>query len=510
MRPGMNEPNSNSTAVELVGTGVHGLDEVLEGGLPADRLYLIEGTAGTGKTTLGLQFLLEGHARGEACLYVTLSESREELDAVAASHGWSLGGVHVLELLISEDALKRESTYTIFEPSEVELSDTVARVLAEVDRVKPVRVVLDSLSEFRLLAQSLLRYRRQTLALKQFFMGRNCTVLLLNDRHPGEADVQLHSIAHGVIVLDQLTAEFGGAKRRLNVVKLRGRTYQSGFHDFVIATGGLAVFPRLVAARHSHRISDGPLLSGVAGIDALMGGGIDRGTGTMLVGPAGSGKSTLALQYAVAAAARGERAAAYLFDERPHTLLKRLDGLNIPLRKYVESGHVTIRQIDPAEFSPGELASIIQAAVEPPSGDGARVVVIDSLNGYVQSMPEERFLNVQLHELLTYLAQLGVVTFLIVAQPGLVGTNLQAPFDASYLVDAVVLLRHFESNGRIHQAISTIKRRTGPHERMLREFGFNESGIVVGEPLIEYQGVLNGSAIDGATFPAVALRGQPP
>lgn len=495
----MDRSISSLPGASSVATGVGGLDDILFGGLTADRIYLVEGDPGAGKTTLGMQFLIEGAAHGEPCLYITLSESRAELESVAVSHGWDLRGIEIHEFLVSEDTLKPESTYTIFQPSELELGDTVTKVLAEVERAKPVRVVLDSLSEFRLLAQSPLRYRRQILALKQFFMGRKCTVLLLDDRISEAADLQVHSIAHGVITLEQLAPDFGGARRRLRVVKLRGRAYRGGFHDFRIARGGLRVFPRLVAQDHPTDATPATLSSGIESLDALMGGGVDRATSTMLIGPAGSGKSTVVMQYATAAAQRGERVAAFVFDERPYTLLKRLDGLGIPLRQYVDSGLVTIQQVDPAELSPGEFAAIVQAAVEPVSGAaGASVVVIDSLNGYLQAMPEERFLLVQLHELFTYLAQQNVATFLTVAQHGLIGTNMQAPVDATYLADTVVLLRYFEARGRIRQAISVIKRRSGAHERTLRELTFTPHGIVVGEPLTEFQGVLTGVPMGGS------------
>jgi circadian clock protein KaiC len=476
-------------------TGIGGLDQVLLGGLTANRIYLIEGEPGAGKTTLGLQFLMAGVRRGEECLYVTLSESEAEIQGVADSHGWSLDGVNFLEMLVSEDALRPESNYTIFQPSEVELGDTVAHVVEEVEKRKPTRIVVDSLSEFRLLAQSPIKYRRQILALKQFFLGRKCTVLLLDDRAGNATDIGLHSIVHGVIQLQQLAPEFGGARRRLRVLKLRGRRYVSGYHDFNIVRGGLEVFPRLVAHERSSLAAPGAFSSGITEIDALLGGPIDSGTSTMLLGPAGSGKSTLVMQYVWAAARAGARAAVFVFDERPETLLKRLDGLHIDIRPYVENGQITIVQVDPAELSPGEFAVKVQQAVEPESGQPASLVVIDSLNGYMQAMPEERFLIVQLHELLTYLAQRAVATFLVVAQHGLVGPTMQAPFDATYLADTVLMFRYFEADGFIRDALSVVKRRSGAHERTLREFTLTQDGISVGPPLRDLSGVLTGVAV---------------
>ena len=351
-------------AENLAGSGIAGLDEILEGGFPRDRVLLIEGDPGAGKTTLALQFLLEGVAQGEPCLHVTLGESRDELAEVAASHGWSLDGIELLELVATERELSPESTYTVFEAGEVELGDTINKVLAEVERCKPKRVVIDSLSEFRLLAQNSIRYRHQTLALKQFFGGRECTVLLLDDRTSGHGDLDLHSITHGVLTLEQLAPEFGGARRRLRIVKLRGRHYRGGWHDFVLEQGGMRVFPRLVAQGRATRPIGDPLLSGIEGLDTMLGGGISRGTATMLIGPSGTGKSTVVAQYVSSAAARGERVAMFLFDERPATLLLRLDGMGIPLREQVESGLVKLQQVDPGELSPSQFAWAVQEVVE--------------------------------------------------------------------------------------------------------------------------------------------------
>ncbi len=481
-----------STSPELASTGIAGLDEVLGGGFPRDRVLLVEGDPGAGKTTLALRFLLEGVAGGERCLLVTLGESRAELEHVASSHGWSLAGIDILELVTSESELQPASMYTVFDAAEVELEETISRVLAEVERCKPRRVVIDSLSEFRLLAQSSIRYRHQTLALKQFFGGRECTVLLLDDRTSGQNDLNLHSITHGVISLEQLAPEFGGARRRLRVVKMRGQRYRDGWHDFLLERGGMKVFPRLVAHDREWRDQGEPLASGIKGLDAILGGGIDRGTATMLIGPTGTGKSTISAQYASAAAAAGERVAMFLFDERPVTLLARMDGMGIPLRQQVAAGLIVIQQVDPAELSQSQFATAVQDAVEPAEGPAASVVVIDSLNGYLLAMPEERFLNIQLHELLTYLAQLGVATFMTVVERGLNGIATETVLEASYLADTVVAFRYFELDGSIRQAISVVKRRTGNHERTLREMSFTSHGVEVGEPLTELRGLLTG------------------
>jgi circadian clock protein KaiC len=465
------------------------LDDILGGGFAPNRLYLVEGDPGAGKTTLALQFLLEGARAGERGLYVTLSETKEELDEVARSHGWSLDPLTVCELIPSEESLLPDAQTRMFHPSEVELSETTRAVLAEVERIKPTRVVFDSLSEMRLLAQNPLRYRRQILGLKQFFAGRQCTVLLLDDRTSEVNDLHLQSLAHGVVTLEQLAPEYGAERRRLRVVKMRGKLFRGGFHDFTIIRGGLEVYPRLVAAEHRRPFEPGQLKSGVAALDALLGGGLDRGTSALLMGPTGSGKSSIATQYAVAAAEAGERAVVFTFDESLTTLYARSAGLGMDLRGHVEAGRVRVHQVDPAEMSPGEFAHRVRQSVEE---DGARVVVIDSLNGYLNAMPEERFLTIQLHELLTYLGQQGVVTFLVVAQHGLMGVNMRAPVDASYLADSVILLRYFEARGKIRRAVSVVKKRSGAHEDTLREMRLGPDGIWVGEPLADFHGVLTG------------------
>jgi circadian clock protein KaiC len=398
-------------------------------------------------------------------------------------------------LVAPEDSLKPESQYTIFEPSEIELGDTIAAVLGAVERVQPQRMVFDSLSELRLLAQSPLRYRRQILALKQFFAGRGCTVLLLDDGTSEAHDLQVHSIAHGVVALDQVAPEYGRARRRLRVTKMRGRSYVGGYHDFEIEYGGLRVFPRLVAADHRQLTEHGRLPSGIAALDELIPGGVDRGNSTLVMGPAGAGKSAIVLQYVMSAAARGECSSLFLFDESIETTLRRAAGMGFDLREAIASGTVRIRQIDPAEVSPGEFAALVREAVDPAQGQPASVVVIDSVNGYLQAMPEERFLVIQLHELLTYLGQLGVATFLVLAQHGLIGSAMQAPIDPTYLADIVVLLRYFEIAGEVRRAISVMKRRAGPHEKTIREFQITSTGIHVGPPATNLQGVLTGTPV---------------
>jgi circadian clock protein KaiC len=482
--------NPDSVAVvERSTSGVAGLDDVLNGGLIPYRVYLIDGDPGAGKTTLALQFLLEGKKLGEKCLYVTLSETKEELTAGAASHGWSLEGIEVFELDGRERDLDPDAQVTMFHPSEVELTETTNAILEAVQHANPTRIVLDSLSEMRLLAQNSLRYRRQILALKQFFIGRKSTVFILDDRTSEGSDLQLHSIAHGVINLEQAAPIFGAARRRLRVMKFRGSNYRGGFHDFSITEGGLTVFPRLVACEHGDQFPRGQIKSGVTALDALLGGGPDRGTSTLLMGPAGCGKSTIAVQYAVAAAARGDHAVIFAFDESVATLKIRMDALNIKIREGVGPGEIAIRNIDPAELSPGEFTDLVRQAVE---NDDARVVVLDSLNGYMNSMPEEQFLTAQLHELLTYLGRRGVATFMVVAQHGLIGTNVQSPIDTSYLADSVVLLRFFEYAGRVKKAISVVKKRSGPHEETIRELFFDKTGIHLSEPLAQFQGILAG------------------
>ncbi|SEA98299.1 ATPase domain-containing protein [Variovorax sp. YR216] len=491
-------PDEHHSAPPLLKMGVPGLDDVLGGGLTAERLYLAEGAPGAGKTTLAIQFLREGAARGERTLYITLSETAVELIEVARSHGWDMNGIEVREMLPNEEALAPDDQYTMFHPSEVELSETTLRILAEVDKIKPSRVVFDSLSELRLLAGGSLRYRRQILALKHFFTGRQCTVLLLDDLTATEQDLQVQSIAHAVIRLEQFNPDYGSSRRRLVVAKYRGKEFRAGYHDYKIARGGLRVFPRLVAAEHTPPLTQTRIPSGLVQLDELLGGGIEKGTSTLFVGAPGTGKSSMAVQFAVAAARRGEHAALFIFDESIATLRTRCEGLGMDLGPFIDSGRIRVRQVDPAELSPGEFVHEIQASV---TDFRATVVVIDSLNGYLNAMPDERFLIVQLHELLTFLGQSGVATMLVGAQHGLIGAQMQTPVDASYLADAVVVLRYFEAHGEVRQAISVVKKRGGAHERTIRSLTLDADGIRVGEPLRNFRGILTGVPVmvDGAS-----------
>lgn len=484
----------------LVATGIEGLDTILEGGLTPNRLYLVEGLPGAGKTTMALQFLLEGVRRGESVLYVTLSETESELREVATSHGWDLRGVHIHELFSAADQLDPDEQYTVFHPSEVELGKVTQGILDEVERLQPQRVVFDSLSEIRLLAGSLLRFRRQILALKQYFAGRKATVLLLDENHVPEQGLNAHTIVHGVISLDQMRPEFGGDRRRLRVSKMRGRPFHAGFHDYEIETGGVIVFPRLVAADHRREIESGTLHSGLQEMDALLGGGIERGTSTLLIGSAGTGKSSLATHFVMEAAKRGERSAVFLFEESVHALRTRSRGLGLDLDGRMADGTVIVQPIDPSELSPGEFFHIVRDAVERKE---ARIVVIDSLNGYLNAMPGERFLVTQLHELLSYLGQMGVSSFLLNAQQGLIGSTNSA-LDISYLADSVIMLRYFEAQGEVRTAISALKKRTSGHERTLREFNISAAGIDIGEPLRNFRGVLTGVPREVESAPAAA------
>lgn len=473
-----------------VRTGISGLDDVLLGGFPRSHFYLIEGDPGAGKTTLGLHFLLAGREEGESCLYVTLSESKKELRDIAASHGWSIDGIETYELGELEDRLNPERRYTVFHPAEVELTATMKRILDEVDRLRPTRVVFDSLSELRLLAREDLRYRREILALKQFFAGKDCTVLLLDDRSDADRDVsQLQSLAHGVLLLERIGIDYGIPRRRVSVTKMRGAEFREGFHDFTIRPGGLTVYPRLVAGEHAGEVSPELVPSGVAELDVLLGGGLVRGTSTLLMGPAGAGKSTLITQYALAEADRGKRVVCYIYEESRSTFIARSEGMGIHITPHLKSGRIHLQQVNPAEMSPGEFAHKVRQAVD----SGVSDIVIDSLNGYLNAMPNERHLLIHMHELLTYLSQKSVLTMLTVAQHGLVGGTLQVPVEVSYLADTVIILRFFEAVGAVKQAISVVKKRHGHHERTIRELAFSEHGIQIGGPLKEFQGVLTGA-----------------
>ncbi|WP_448661480.1 ATPase domain-containing protein [Sphingomonas sp. CJ20] len=474
--------------VQLALTGVEGLDDILAGGLTRGRVFLLEGSPGTGKTTIATQFLMEGAARGEKCLYVTLSETEDEMRESAASHGWDLSGVELFELVPPESLLDEHQQQSLLYSSDLELGETTRRIFEAFERVQPSRVVLDSLSEVRLLAQSSLRYRRQILALKHFFSTQNATVLMLDDLTAEAADKTVHSVAHGVIRLEELSPEYGPERRRARIIKYRGRRFRGGFHDFVIAPGGVRVFPRLVSAEHKTRFDRAMVKSDSPELDALLGGGIERGSSVLVLGPAGTGKSLLSLTFVASAVARGERAAMFVFDEEVGLFFDRALGLGIDMQAMVDAGSLFIEQVDAAELSPGEFSQRVRSRVEQ---HDVRTIVIDSLNGFQAAMPEENALILHMHELLQYLNRKGATTFLTVAQHGLVG-DMKAPVDVTYLADTVVLLRYFEAAGRVRRAISVIKKRTGAHEDTIREYRIGRTGVRLGEPLVGFQGVLRG------------------
>lgn len=484
---------------EDAATGVTGLDDILAGGFSRDRLYLVEGSPGTGKTTAAIQFLLDGAAKGERCLYITLSETEDELRDSAAAHGWTLDGVDVFELVPPESLLDEQQQQSLLYSSDLELGETTRLIFEAVERTQPSRVVIDSLSEIRLLAQSSLRYRRQVLALKHYFAKQHATVLMLDDLTTDTHDKTVHSVAHGVIRLEELAPNYGAERRRVRIVKYRGRRFRGGFHDFTIKTGGLEVYPRLVALEHRSDYDRSRVSSGVAGLDALLGGGVERGSSTLILGPAGTGKSLLAILFAVAAVERGESAAMFVFDEELGLLFTRARGLGIDLEDLQSSGRLIIQQIDAAELSPGEFTAMVRHCVE---RSHARTIVVDSLNGYQAAMPEELFLILHMHELLQYLNRQGCNTFLTVAQHGLVG-EMKSPVDVTYLADTVVLLRYFEAAGAVRRAVSVIKKRAGPHEKTIREMFIDERGLAVGAPLSNFQGVLRG--VPDMLGPAMAM-----
>lgn len=481
-----------------VSTGVPGLDDILGGGLTAERVYLVEGTPGTGKTTLGMQFLLDGVAKGEAGLYITLSETADELDAVAESHGWSLDQLSIFELA-SDEALDPEAQQSILHPAEIELGETARGVMEEVDRINPARVVFDSLSEMRLLAQNPLRYRRQILALKQFFASRACTVLMLDDK-TSQSDQHLHSIAHGVISLEQLAKEFGKERRRVNIMKMRGIKFRGGYHDYILDTGGIRIFPRLVAAEHVATFTPVTRSTGSDGLDMLLGGGLVAGTNTLFVGPSGVGKTTVVVRCMLAALERGEKASYYLFDEGMGTFFTRAAALGLDLRPYLDTGLLTVRHVDPAELAPGQFAQMLRDAVEI---DSAAFIAIDSLNAYLQAMPGEQFLLLQMHELLAYLNQQGVTTALILGEHGVVGEAAR-DVDLSYLSDATMLLRYFESGGKLRRAITVSKSRTAHHALTIHELQLGPGGVEVGAALEGFEGVLTGLPTYRGSTPMMA------
>jgi circadian clock protein KaiC len=484
-----------ANADELAPTGIPGLDEVLRGGLPRHQMYFIQGDPGAGKTTLSFQFLLEGVRRGEKTLYVTLSASRRDLERVARSHGWDLNGVDIYEHFRAAT----ETETTIFRPAEVELAKTVRAILDAIDERQPDRVVIDSLGEIRLLAESALRYRKQLLMLKEFFRERSITGLVLDERTMAARESEVQGLAEGVIVLSVCAPTYGNTKRTLEVVKMRGVAFRGGFHDFTIEKGGLTVFPRLTAGEYRDSRSEGVVHSGIAEIDALVGGGLERASTTMIMGPAGVGKSSLALQFITTAAAAGERVAFFIFEEHRSVFLKRAASLGFELPKLIESGHLMVQQIDPAEMSAGEFAFAVRSAVEK---DNSSIIVIDSLNGYVNAMPEERFLTLHLHELLSYLTGAGVTTILIVSQHGALG-HVSSPVDVSYLADAVILLRYYETRGAFGRAISMLKKRTTAHEQTVRDYQLTSQGVRVGAVLQEFRGILSGMQSSEIPVPAV-------
>ena len=470
-------------------SGISGLDDILSGGFSRGHVFLLEGAPGTGKTTVALQFLLEGARSGEKCLYITLSETERELREGAASHGWKLDdGIEVYELLPPESLLDAEQQQSLLYSSDLELGEVTRQVLDAVERARPDRVVLDSLSEIRLLAQGSLRYRRQILALKHFFSRFGATVMLLDDLTAEMADKTVHSVAHAVIRLEELAPAYGAERRRVRVIKYRGVKFRGGYHDVTITTGGLNVFPRLVASEFRTGAVRGQTSSGIAELDNLLGGGLEMGSGTLILGPAGTGKSLIALVFACAAIARGEKAALFIFDEELGLLFSRVKGMGIDLDAMQRRGQLFIEQVDAAELSPGEFAHRVRQRVD---GDQIKTVVIDSLNGYQAAMPEENSLILHIHELLQYLNRRGAATFMTVAQHGLVG-DMRAPVDVTYLADTVILLRYFEALGLVRRAISVIKKRTGAHESSIREYRIDSRGLTIGAPLDGFQGVLRG------------------
>ena len=475
--------------ISKAATGIDGLDDVLAGGFRRGRVFLLEGDPGTGKTTIASQFLIEGAKEGQKGLYITLSETEDELGESAASHGWSFGDeIEVFELLPPENLLDENQQQSLLYSSDLELGETTKRIFEAVERVNPDRIVLDSLSEIRLLAQSSLRYRRQILALKHYFARQNATVLLLDDLTTDTADKTVHSVAHAVIRLEELSPTYGAERRRLRVLKYRGQRFRGGYHDFTITTGGVQVFPRLVSAEHKAAFKPATLPAGIPELDALLGGGIESGSSTLILGPAGTGKSLLAITFVVAAVRRGERAAMFIFDEELGLLFNRAKGVGFDLEAMVGAGNLIVEQVDAAELTPGEFSHRVRTCIEK---YGTRVVVIDSLNGYQAAMPEERSLILHMHELQQFLNRQGATTYLTVAQHGLAG-DLQTPVDVTYLADTVILLRYFEAFGRVRRAISVVKKRTSSHEDTIREYRIDKAGLEFGAALTDFQGILRG------------------
>lgn len=492
--------DQNSDTSRFLSSGVPGLDNILSGGFTRDRLYLIEGEPGTGKTTLALQFLTEGVRLGESVMYITLAESAAELASVAHSHGWSLDGVHVEEIISDQSALDPDQQYSIFHPSEIELGTTTQRIITAIEKYQPTRAVLDSLSELQLLADSPLRYRRQVLALKQYLVSRNCTTLFLDDRTALNTDLQVRSVAHGVLTLGLVDQAYGNERRHLRVVKYRGIAFRGGAHDYRIVHGGLRVYPRLVAADSRVREKRDQLSTGLPELDTMMGGGLEEGTSTLVAGPPGCGKSTVAAQCVSAACKRGEHCAMFLFEEARNNMLNRCEGMGLGLNDAIAQGLLTVQQVDPAELTPGQFTQAVVEAAE----SGARVIVIDSLNGYMNAVPEERFMALYLHELLTYLGQRGIVAIVVGVQAGLIGSSMSSSADASYIADNIVMLRYFEAGGEVRQAISIFKKRGSSHERTLRRFAIGAQGPRVGEVLNGFHGILTGVPTMVAAIPPAA------
>ena len=483
----MTKPKRQKVFIDRIPTGVPGLDHILSGGLPKNQIYLVQGDPGAGKTTFALQFLLEGLRANQPALYVTFSESRRELEEVAASHGWDIAKMAMFDLSATESLFRLEAQNTVFHSSEIELTETTQALLRVIEESNPTRLAIDSVSELRLLAGSDLRFRRQLLFLKTYLAQRGVTVLLVDDLADKERSHTLQSLAHGVVGLERLTPEFGANRRRLSVLKLRGSSFIEGYHNYAIRSGGIVVFPRVSAAAERRKIEPNLLSSGLPALDALLKGGLDAGTSALLVGPAGCGKSSVAMQFVHAAAHRGERVSVFLFDENLHSYHLRARGMNLALDEGVFAEHISVQQIDPAEMSIGEFAHIIYSQVDA----GVSIVVIDSLNGYLQASPGERHITLHLHELLSYLSQHGVLTITTLAQQGMVGST-PSQIDVTYLADTVLLLRYFEWSGCIHKALSVFKRRGGPHENTIRELKLTAEGVKIGEPLTHLRGVMSG------------------
>lgn len=486
----MTQPGAD-TETNRATTGIPGLDAVLGGGLPAGHMYLVEGESGAGKTTLGLHFLLAGRQQGETCLWITLSETERELHSAAKSHGWNLDGIHVLNLVLTKEVLQTEAQYTFFSPADVELSDTTRQILDTVKRLGPARVVFDPFSDIRHLARETLGYRRQILALRDFFSEQNCTVLLMQEMTRGSSgDIQVEALTHGYMTLHQESPEYGGQRRRIRIHKMRGIAFRDGYHDFAIQRSGIRICPRLVPAEHYTELPDETISTGLPEMDRLLGGGCERGSSLLIMGPAGVGKSSLSAQCALAAAERGEKVLFFMFDETIRAFTTRSRKLGLALDSHIASGRIRLQQVDSAQFSPGEFTQLVVDAVD---GDAIQTIVIDSLSGYINAMPEERFLATHMHELLTFLTYKNVLTILTLAQHGLLGEHVLSPVDLSYLADTVILIRYFEAFGAVRRALSVVKKRSGPHEVLIREMLIrNGRGIALGEPLTRFQGVLTG------------------